>query len=129
MKKERLNLDREYGELTTSSKKVWDNAVEEIEEMAEELNLTQEQKEAYLHKSMAEIRYADLKAVNEYLSRSQDEFAVRAIKKNKLDMQRLKASHAEICDEVKDFDARAQQEILNNRNQNEREKTQERKAA
>lgn len=120
MKKERLNLKKEYGALSTSSKRVWDEAVEEIEVMAEELGLTKTQKEAYLHKTMSEIRYADLDATNKYLSRTKDEYSVRAIKKNKLEMQRLKASHEELYKEVKGFDEKAQQTIANNRQVNKK---------
>lgn len=111
MKKEVLNLKKEKEMLSTSSKKVWDNAVKEIDIVAKEMNLTKEEKEGLLQRTMASIRIADLNATNKYLSRTNEEFSKRAIKKNKLEIQRMKHASEDHYEDVKKIEKEANKRL------------------
>ena len=103
MTKEVLEIQKEYELLSAPAKKAWDKIYDEIIRIAEEMNLSASQTHALLQRNMAEARYADLKATNEYLSRTNEEYSQRAINRNKLEMQRMKRVHGDHLKEVNDI--------------------------
>lgn len=123
MKKEVLNLEREKEMLCTSSKRVWENALKEIEAVAKEMNLTKEQKNGLLQRAMASIRISDLQATNQYLSRTNEEYSQRAVKKNKLEIQRLKHVNEDHYDDVKEIEKEANKRLQEMQQQRLNKKT------
>jgi DNA repair ATPase RecN len=60
--------------LPDNSKKVWDTAVEEINQVAKEMNLTSEQKYALLQRSKAAVIYASLKEKSKSLPKDSEAY-------------------------------------------------------
>ena len=102
MTKEVLDIKREYELLSPLAKAAWERIYDETLKIAAKMNLSEEQTQALLQRNMAEARYADLKAANEYLGRTNEEYSQRAINRNKLEMQRMKRIHGDHFKEVKD---------------------------
>lgn len=121
MAKEVLDINKEYELLTPAAKRVWDKASVEITRIANEMNLSEKETHALLQRAMAEARYGDLQATNEYLSRTNEEYSQRAINKNKLEMQRMKRVHGDHYEDVKNCLSKVENELnraLNNKQKN-----------
>ena len=125
MKKESLNIAKERELLSTSCKKLLDDTMRDIDIIAKEMNLTKEQTEAFRQRSAAAIIYGDLKAENNYLSRTNDELAQRKIERNKLKMASVNHIYKDSYQDVKDFEQEANKKLEERRA--DREKNQENK--
>ena len=64
-----LDVKKQRELLSTGNKKFWDETIKDIEIVAKELGLNNEEKEALIQTTMAAIRIGDLNAENEYLSK------------------------------------------------------------
>lgn len=87
-----IRIERELS--SVSGKRTWDELHMLIQEVAKEMNLSKSEVKALEQRTMAMVRYGELKKENEYLSRTEDKFAVRKINKNKLEMQRMTKIYA-----------------------------------
>ena len=125
MKKEVLNIAKERELLSTSCKRLLDDTMRDIDEVAKEMKLTKEQKEALKQRSAAAIVYGDLKAENNYLSRTNDELGKRKIERNKLKMAQINHVYQDNYPEVKSFEQEANKKLAERRAQ--REKNEEKK--
>ena len=118
MKKEILDLSKERELLTTVSKRIWDNVVKDTEIICKKLGLNQKQKNAILQRAMADIRIADMKKINEYLSRTDDSSAKEAIKKNKVrivDMEYVYNENLKETQELNEEIEKMQMELIASR--------------
>ena len=123
-----INVDKVRGLLSPTNQKLWDEVVqEEILAYAREKNLTIEQVNLLRARKMAELRYGDLNGKNEYLAKSSDELAIRAIKKNKLEMQKMnreyKSLEKSVIEFEKEFDQRLSKVIEKQNSKNKSKKT------
>ena len=87
-----IRIERELS--SVSGKRTWDELHMLIQEVAKQMNLSKSEVKALEQRTMAMVRYGELKKENEYLSRTEDKFAVRKINKNKLEMQRMTKIYA-----------------------------------
>ena len=87
-----IRIERELS--SVAGKRTWDELHMLIQEVAKEMNLSKSEVKALEQRTMAMVRYGELKKENEYLSRTEDKFAVRKINKNKLEMQRMTRIYA-----------------------------------
>ncbi len=114
-----LDIKKEYENLSSAAKKVWEEKSAALNEVVRELGLTNKQKEAIMQRCMATLVYQDLVKTNEYLSRTGELFSQRKINKNKLEMQRVSRVYKDHEQIVKSFEPEVSREL--------REKEQERK--
>lgn len=129
MKKEVLNIAREREFLSTSCKKLLDDTMQDIEIIAKEMKLTKEQKEAFRQRSAAAIAFGNLKAENQYLSRTNDDFGKRKIEKNKLKMASINHVYQDNYPEVKAFEQEANKKLAERRAEREKAQANEAKKA
>lgn len=101
--KEVLNIKKEYELLSTFGKKLWEDVLENINEIVQEMNLDREQKDALLQRYMAEIRYHDLEATNKYLAKTGEQNSKKAIMRNKITMERMNEVYLDNYPPVKDI--------------------------
>ena len=87
-----IRIERELS--SVSGKRTWDELHMLIQEVSKEMNLSKSEVKALEQRTMAMVRYGELKKENEYLSRTEDKFAIRKINKNKLEMQRMTKIYA-----------------------------------
>ncbi len=84
-----LDLNKERELLNRSALNVWDQAVKEIDQVAKELHLTKAEKEAYLVKTMADIRYRDMQLTNSFFANNNDPQYMEIVKQNRADLYRM----------------------------------------
>ena len=125
VKKEVLDLEKERELLSTPSKRVWDNMAAQIEVVANELDLSTEQKEALFQRTMAEIRHRDMQEINKYLARTEEASGKKAISKNKESMYRMERVYIQnshflndVEDQVYDRLEELEQERIKNEEKN-----------
>ena len=122
--KEKFSIDLAKGELSTSTKKYWDQVVEvEIQRYARENNLSAKQVEDLRKIKMIETLYLDLNAKNQYMARTNDEFAVRAIRRNKEKMYEMDRMYNQFDDRVHSHSQDVTQKIENQLNKQQNKTT------
>ena len=100
--KEKFSIELAREELATNTKKYWDTVVlQEIDRYAKDHKLNQEQIEELTKRKMIETLYLDLDAKNQYMARTNDEFAVRAIRRNKEKMYELNSIYKQFDEKTK----------------------------
>lgn len=114
--------------LSTSNKNLWENVIlEEIAKYAQENALTKDQAKQLERTKMLELLYFDLNGKNQYMSRTGDEYAVRAIQENKHRMYQInelyKQSSANIRQHVQNFGDQLNQRVAQMQQQTAKNKS------
>ena len=104
LSKEVVVMKQMIESLSKKGRDIWEAIDKEIEVLAKEEGLSKVEKQDLKKRKLLATKYNDLKEENEYLARSGDELANRAIKRNKLKMIELNEQYQNLYPRVKEIE-------------------------